>query len=240
MLGSLKGLTFIEVLKVMQLLKKSGWLTVKLNDNSQYVIAFKEGVLVGLSTQAGEEIDSLEQITEIIYNFSYDWQGEYQFDPKPPHEIKVTVNCEVTDLVAQLQEVKKEWLEIKKVIPSFFAGLKLSETIKKDTLISPASWAILMALFSLGAEASPQQLQAKLGLTALTVCRQLMQLTQDGLIEVLKPSDSTTPAPAVKSGRYFKKSALETEVVIPAEWASYYERLEKNKQLPKKMALKTG
>lgn len=238
MLGSLKGLTFVEVLKVMQWLKKSGLLTVKLNDGSQYVVSFKEGILVGLSTHAGEEIDSLEQITEIIYNFSYDWQGEYQFDPKPPEEIKATVNCKVTDLVAQLQEVKKEWQEIKKVIPSIYAGLKLSETLNKDSLISPTSWAILMALISLGSEATPQQLQIKLGLTTLTVCRQLLQLANDGLIEVREPTNGSSPAATTKSGRYFKKSALENEVIIPAEWVSYYERLEKNKQ-PKKMVAKT-
>lgn len=230
MVGSLNGLTFDEVLKVMQLLKKSGWLTVKLNNELQYIAAFKDGVLVGLSTEAGEELTDLAQVKEMIYNFSYDWQGEYRFEPIAAEQIKVSFTYELGDLIAHLEEIKKEWAEIKKVVPSDLALVKLNTSIKKDTLISPSAWSILTAIFSLGTEATPNKIQTKLNLSILDVCRQIFSLAKDGLIEVGEPVREKSPAlggEKVKSGRYFKKP-LATDVIIPAEWVSYYERLEKN------------
>lgn len=238
MIGSLTGLTFDEVLKFLGLLKKSGQLRVKLNDSSHYNIAFKEGVLVGLSTDSGEEISNLEEIKEIIYNFSYDWQGEYHFEPLPAEQVKVSVNCEITSLIAQLEEVKKEWAQIKKVLPTLNARLKLTNSIKADVVVSPATWTLLTTIFSSATKCTPKEIQLKLGLTTLAVCRHLFALINDGLIEVEVSKKSSADIMSVKPGRYFKKSSLdlENEVVIPAEWVSYYERLDKNRNAKKTAA----
>lgn len=200
-------------------------------------------ILVGLKALEREQLEQFiqEQILDALYEIFQWTDGTYFFSPDEQAEDEdIGVYLGIEQVLRESQKRFDEWERIRKILPSLEVFLEMSpHPPGGQILLGHEEWRILREL---PGSPTPEALRDRLHMTSLTSCRLLARMMEAGLIAITdQPSqlarvertaagqgDAAKDPKFSKGSKYLKDTEEESvpPTDVPAEWRSYYEKLE--------------
>lgn len=238
--GMLTGFTLQEIFTMMAATKKTGVLEVMGSDANEGCVFFNEGNLTWAQTEIdGAEDDEdpesrgpAEDLVEDAVMRIFEWHNEaYRFVVGETTDKGGKTSLAVVGALSSVSKRLAEWAEIRTEVPSMKARVDLINKLGSENVtLTAAEWAIVTMV---GQTASVEELRQGLKTSQISLCRTLYNMSKKGMLRCLgeiEDADSASAKGAKKgSKKYIRKSLLtqdDLEDGVPAEWASYYKRLD--------------
>lgn len=201
--GTLDTFSLAEVLVLIEKARKTGALEVR-DPSSRGVLYIAGGRFSG--AEAGDlcgPVDSSEELDarliDVCFSLFRIESGMFEFegDRFPPWPVRG--GSEISPLIEQVQQLRRDWLAIEAVIPSLDCCPTLVADLGDERLIVDRSaWRVMLAV---DGRRSVRTLARELGRSVLEICRVIKGLVDSGAVEIARE-----PVPTVAD-----------ELILPAE-----------------------
>lgn len=135
-----------------------------------------------------------EQIQDALFEI-FEWDdGTYYFEPANGTDEDIGLSLSVEEIVTEAEKRRHEWDDIREVLPSMDARIRLSTNavaLADMIQIDPQEWA---AICQLAGGADLYGLRTGLHLTSLGLCRMIARMMRRGLLEVAWEQVEPPPA----------------------------------------------
>lgn len=191
----------------------------------------------------------IEQIEDSLYQI-FEWQdGDFAFaGDEMADEEDIGVYLTAEEVISEAGRWREEWKQIRKILPELDVKVNLGLPDDGEAKsLEPEEWRLV---YLMDGKCTLSSLQKKAGMTKLGLCRVLAGMINKKLVVATSLDESATDEVSVEEEADEEETAAadqagdksEGDESIPAEWASYYERLYRQasvaKDLVKRMAPK--
>lgn len=210
--GTLDTVSLAEILGLLEQTRKTGALHVRgtRHSGTLYVAAGRFcGAEAGELTGAVGSPDELDaRLVDVCFALCRLDEGTFEFEPDRLPPWPVRGGADVTPIVARVQRLLRDWLEIEVVIPSLDAVPHLTRELGGDAVsFDRATWPVLVAI---DGHRSVRDLARHLGRSVLEVCHAVKELVDAGAASVTPSEASAVAAPPAPD-------AATSETPIPSE-----------------------
>jgi hypothetical protein len=205
--GTLDTFSLAEVLVLIEKARKTGAIEVR-DPASRGVLYIAGGRFSGAEAgdlcgpvESPEELDA--RLIDVCFSLFRLESGAFEFegDRFPPWPVRG--GSEITPIIEQVQQLRRDWLAIESVIPSLDCCPTLVADLGDDRLIvDRAAWRVMLAV---DGQRSVRGLARELGRSVLEICRVIKQLVDAGAVEIARE-----PVPTVAD-----------ELILPPEPAAH-------------------